>query len=96
MGAMDNAVQNGQGTEAASSSGRRKSRRRSSERAVEKTWTEIVKEDPILFLSVAAVAGFVVGGGARSRGGIALLTMAGKFAAREMLADFFAPLVDEK
>ncbi len=96
MGSLDQSVQNGQGAEGAPCSEELKSPRRSSERGAEKTWTEIVQEDPILFLSIAAVAGFLVGGGARSRGGVALLTMAGKFAAREMVADLLAPQSDKK
>ena len=40
------------------------------------TWNEIVKEEPIACMAIAAEAGFMLGGGARRSGGLAILTMA--------------------
>jgi len=64
-------------------------------------WTEIVKDEPIAFIAIAAAAGFMLGGGARRSGGLAILTMLGQIAVREALGgstslDDFIGKVQEK
>ena len=51
------------------------------------TWTEIVREQPIACMAIAAAAGFMLGGGARRAGGLAILTMLGQIVVREAFAD---------
>ena len=50
-------------------------------------WTEIVKEEPIACMAIAAEAGFMLGGGARRPGGLAILTMLGRIVVNEALGD---------
>ena len=50
-------------------------------------WTEIVKEEPIACMAIAAAAGFMLGGGARRPGGLAILTMLGRIVVNEALGD---------
>lgn len=60
-------------------------------RLSDRTWTEIVKEDPIACLAIAAAAGFVLGGGARRAGGLTILTMLGQIVVREAFGDSASP-----
>jgi hypothetical protein len=53
----------------------------------DRTWTEIVKEQPIAFLAIAAAAGFVLGGGARRAQSLLILTMLGQIVVRELFGD---------
>jgi hypothetical protein len=52
------------------------------------TWTEIAKEEPIACMAIAAAVGFMLGGGARRSGGLAILTMLGQIVVREAFGDF--------
>lgn len=56
-------------------------------RHTDKTWTGIVKDEPIAFLAIAAAAGFMLGGGARRAGGLTILTMLGQIVVREALGE---------
>ena len=49
--------------------------------------TDIIKAQPIVFLALAASAGFILGGGARYPGGIAILAAVARVAVREALGD---------
>lgn len=51
------------------------------------TWTEIVKNEPIAFLAIAAAAGFLAGGGARSRGSLKIFALLGQIAVSELFGD---------
>ena len=53
----------------------------------DKTWTEIIQDQPIAFLALAAAAGFIIGGGARRTGGFTILTLLGQMVVREALGD---------
>lgn len=53
----------------------------------DKTWTEIVKEEPVACLAIAAAAGFVLGGGARRAVGLTILTMLGQIVVREVFGE---------
>jgi hypothetical protein len=53
----------------------------------DRTLTEVVQEDPIACLAVAAAAGFLLGGGARRAGGLTILTMLGQIILRETLGE---------
>ncbi len=44
----------------------------------DRSLTEIVKEEPIACVAIAAAAGFMLGGGARRPGGLAILTLLGR------------------
>lgn len=51
------------------------------------SWTEILTEEPIAWMVIAVAAGFVLGGGARRSGGLAILTMLGQLVVREVLGE---------
>jgi hypothetical protein len=51
------------------------------------TLTELVQEEPIACLAIAAAAGFLLGGGARRAGGLTILTMLGQIVVREALGE---------
>ena len=53
--------------------------------ASQRTWTDAVKQQPMVFLAAAAAAGFIVGGGTRSKEGLMLLAFIGRLAAREAM-----------
>ncbi len=56
-------------------------------RSHDRTWTEIVQEDPIACLAIAAGVGFLLGGGARRTGGLTILTFLGQIVVREALGE---------
>jgi hypothetical protein len=58
--------------------------RNSRSRSEDRTWTEIVQKDPVACMAIAAAAGFVLGGGVRRAGSLAILTMLGQLAVREV------------
>lgn len=58
-----------------------------SHRNKDKSLTEIIIEEPIACLAVAAAAGFILGGGARRASGLTILTMLGQLVVRETLGD---------
>jgi hypothetical protein len=47
---------------------------------------QYVKDEPLTSLAIAAGVGFIVGGGARSRAGLALLAFIGRIALGEVAA----------
>ena len=53
----------------------------------DRTWTEMVQEEPVVWLAIAAAAGFVLGGGARQAGGLTILTLLGQIVVRETLGE---------
>jgi hypothetical protein len=65
----------------------RRQRRRS------RNWVETVKDDPFTALAIAATAGFLVGGGARTHAGRSLLALIGRIAAPEAALNFVAGMV---
>jgi len=71
------------------SAGGRKSRPYNKDR----TLTDIVKEEPIACLAVAAAAGFLLGGGAKHSGGFTILTMLGQIIVREALGESLGDLM---
>jgi|HubBroStandDraft_3_1064219.scaffolds.fasta_scaffold486379_2 hypothetical protein len=53
----------------------------------DRTLTDIIKEEPIACLAIAAAVGFLVGGGAKRQGGLTILTMLGQIVVREALGN---------
>ena len=60
-----------------------------------KSLTETIREHPLTALGVAAAAGFVWGGGASGRLGLAMILAAGRFAARGALMNLMSGVVAE-
>jgi hypothetical protein len=54
---------------------------------------EYVREEPLTALAIASGVGFILGGGARSRLGLALLTIVGRIALRGAATDLIVGLV---
>jgi len=54
---------------------------------------EFVREEPLTALAIAGAAGFILGGGANSRIGLALLTIVGRIALRGAATSFIVGLV---
>ncbi len=54
---------------------------------------EFVREEPLTALAIAGVAGFILGGGANSRIGLALMTIVGRIALRGAATSFIVGLV---
>jgi hypothetical protein len=54
---------------------------------------EYVREEPLTALAIAGGAGFILGGGANSRIGLALLTIVGRIALRGAATSFIVGLV---
>ncbi|HXN84671.1 MAG TPA: hypothetical protein VN867_01315 [Candidatus Binataceae bacterium] len=84
MAATEQSKQNGHSHAGES---RASHRPRRDESASKDDLTEIIKAQPIVCLAIAGAAGFIVGGGARSPGGIAILAALARVAAREALGD---------
>jgi hypothetical protein len=49
---------------------------------------ELVEEDPLMALAIAAGLGFFVGGGLRSAAGVGLITIIARTAAKELAGEF--------
>jgi hypothetical protein len=60
----------------------------------ERRLAEQVRENPLLALATAAVVGFVIGGGARSRAGLAMLMFVGRLATRKAVLNTIVKAVD--
>lgn len=54
---------------------------------------EYIREEPLISLAIAGGVGFILGGGANSRLGIALLSIAGRIAIRGAATSFIVDLV---
>ena len=54
---------------------------------------EYIKEEPLTSMAIAGGVGFIVGGGARSRIGLALLSVVGRIALRGAVTTFVVDLV---
>jgi hypothetical protein len=54
---------------------------------------EYISEEPLTALAIAGGVGFILGGGANSRIGLALLTIAGRIALRGAATSFIVDLV---
>ena len=54
---------------------------------------EYIREEPLTSLAIAGGVGFIFGGGASSRLGVALLTIAGRIALRGAATSFIVDLV---
>ena len=61
--------------------------RKSRESSHDRTLTEIVQDDPVACLAIAAGVGFLLGGGARRTGGLTILTFLGQIVVREALGE---------
>ncbi len=72
---MENSTQNGT------------HQRDSTSRHGDRTLTEIIHEQPVACLAIAAAAGFVLGGGMRRTNGLALLALIGQVATRAALGN---------
>ena len=57
---------------------------------------EYVREEPLTALAIAGGVGFIFGGGANSRIGLALLTLVGRIALRGAATTFIVDLVTGK
>jgi len=53
-----------------------------------------VRDNPLAALAAAAMVGFVIGGGARSRAGLAMLMFVGRLATRKAVVNAIAKAVD--
>ena len=62
-------------------------------RRQERNVGEFVREEPLTALAIAGAAGFILGGGANSRIGLALLTIVGRIALRGAATGFIVDLV---
>ena len=76
--------------EAASADANERMRRR------ERDIGEYVREEPLTALAIAGGVGFIFGGGANSRIGLALLTLVGRIALRGAATTFIVDLVTGK
>jgi hypothetical protein len=56
-------------------------------------WVESVKDDPLTALAIAATAGFLVGGGAGTHAGRAMLAFLGRIVAPGAALNFVAGMV---
>jgi len=54
----------------------------------DRTFADLIQEQPVACLALAAAAGFVLGGGMRRSNGLALLALMGQIAVRDALANF--------
>jgi hypothetical protein len=54
---------------------------------------EYIKQEPLTSLAIAGGVGFIVGGGAKSRIGLALLSIVGRIALRGAITSFVVDLV---
>jgi hypothetical protein len=54
---------------------------------------EYIKDEPLTALAIAGAAGFILGGGASSRLGLAALAMVGKVALRGAATNFLVGLI---
>lgn len=54
---------------------------------------EYIREEPLTSLAIAGAAGFILGGGANSKIGLAALAMAGKIAIRGAATNFIIGLI---
>jgi hypothetical protein len=54
---------------------------------------QYIREEPLTSLAIASGVGFIIGGGASSRIGLALLTIAGRIALRGAATSFIMDLV---
>jgi hypothetical protein len=54
---------------------------------------EYIREEPLTSLAIASGVGFIIGGGANSRLGLALLTIVGRIALRGAATNFIVDLV---
>jgi len=54
---------------------------------------EYIREEPLTALAIAGAAGFILGGGANSRIGLALLAIVGRIALRGAATSFIVGLV---
>jgi hypothetical protein len=72
---MENSTQNGT------------HQRDSTSRDGDRTLIEIIQEQPVVCLAIAAAAGFVLGGGMRRTNGLALLALIGQMAMRDALGN---------
>jgi hypothetical protein len=54
---------------------------------------EYIKEEPLTSLAIAGGVGFIVGGGAKSRIGLALLSVVGRIALRGAVTSFVVDLI---
>jgi hypothetical protein len=54
---------------------------------------EYIREEPLTSLAIASGVGFIIGGGANSRIGLALLSLAGRIALRGAATNFIVDLV---
>jgi hypothetical protein len=58
-------------------------------------WSERVRDHPLTALALGATAGFAAGGGMRTRIGSAVLALAAKTLAREVVATFIAEATED-
>ena len=59
-------------------------------------WSRLVTERPLTALVVAAGAGFIVGGGARSRLGLAMLGIAARIGIRQATVNFIKQVTNHE
>ena len=64
-------------------------------RSDDRSLGEMVKDSPLTSAAIAAAVGFFIGGGARTRIGIAALAFAGRMVARELTVNYLMGSIRE-
>jgi hypothetical protein len=80
---------------ASDKSGKRQERNRRLERDINElgeSLSEYVREEPLTSVAIAGAAGFIIGGGAKSRIGLAALAMVGRIALRGAVTNLIVGL----
>jgi len=99
MGSM-NGTRDSSAGKPAQSRRRERNIERDIEQYIERDIGDYIREEPLTSLALAGAAGFILGGGANSRIGLAALVMVGKIALRGAATNFivglFAPNQDQK
>lgn len=80
-------------TNAMNDSAEKQERSRRRDRDLGEDLGEYIRDEPLTALAIAGAAGFILGGGARSRIGLAALAMVGKIALRGAATNFIVGLI---
>ncbi|MGH7905239.1 MAG: hypothetical protein ACREP6_01280 [Candidatus Binataceae bacterium] len=65
------------------------------EESVAENWRQFVNEKPLVVLGVATAVGFVFGGGAGTKLGLAMMMFAGRVMARRAAINFAAGVINQ-
>jgi hypothetical protein len=62
----------------------------------DRSLTDVIKEQPLACLAIAAAAGFVLGGGIRRAGGFTILTLLGQIIMRDAIGEFVTETLGDR